>query len=312
MQNEKVRLTVLPELGAKIYDIIYVPRGVNVLWHNPRVHPRKVPFGSRFDDVWSGGWDEIFPNDAESTVGNERYPDMGEVWSIEWDSEVHEGRNESTLVTSVDCPITPVSISRRITMHKGASGFDCAYEFTNQGHDTVKFLWKIHPAFQINSSCRISVPATEGIVDNRYSSSFASERYRWPIAVSREGKKVDVSVVNPHSNTCTLHYLTGLRDGRAALSDAVNGLKSTIKFQKEVMDSVWLFLAYGAWRGIFNAVIEPSTSYPYDLAEAITQGHVAELDGNGKLRASVSFEVGELDAGPRQERDKEGRRRSLS
>lgn len=296
MQNEKIRLTVLPELGAKIYDIVYLSKGVNVLWHNPRIRPKRVQFGSRFDDVWSGGWDEIFPNDAESTVGGERYPDMGEVWSVEWDHELRQGRTESTLVTSVSCPITPVSITRSITMRKGVARFDCMYEFTNLGRDTVKFLWKIHPAFAINSGCRISVPATEGKIDRRYSARFATEKYPWPMAVTKGGKKVDISVVKPRSNTCSLHYLTGLREGKATFSDSVNGLRSTIRFQKEIMNNVWLFLAYGGWRGVFNAVVEPSTSYPYDLAEAISEGNVAEIDGGGKLRASVSFEVDELRA----------------
>jgi galactose mutarotase-like enzyme len=296
LENEEVRVTILPELGAKIHGIHHLRKGRDVLWHNPRVPIGKVPFGSRFDDVWSGGWDEIFPNDAESTVGGERYPDMGEVWSLPWEYSVDEKRNEASATTKVACPISPVEVSRKVTMRRGEPGFDCEYEFVNLGGDEVRFLWKIHPAFEINGGCEISVPASAGFVDPRYASRFAAARYPWPRARYRDGKTVDVGKVVPEARTCTLHYLTGLREGAAAFTDRENGVRSTIEFQKDVMDNVWLFLAYGGWRGVRNAVIEPSTSYPYDLAEAIRRGHASRLEGGGRLRAKVSFRLDELGA----------------
>jgi len=51
LENEYLKVTVFPEIGAKIYDLIYKPRQKNLLWHNPRIPPMKVPFGAAFDDV---------------------------------------------------------------------------------------------------------------------------------------------------------------------------------------------------------------------------------------------------------------------
>jgi len=294
VENELLRLTVLPELGAKIYEIVHKGTGRNVLWHNPRIRPRKVPFASRFDDVWSGGWDEIFPNDAESVVGSEHFPDMGEAWALEWDYSVESRGGSVALTTKVMTPISPVEIRRKITLKSGESGFACDYLLRNLSHNEIKFLWKIHPAFEINESCRIEIPAKTGIVDPRYARHFAQAKYPWPMACSRDGKKVDISRVDPSRNDCTLHYLTGLGEGAVRFVDQRNGLVSTIRFDHEKMSSVWLFLAYGGWRGHRTAVIEPSTSYPFDLATAIRQGHCSSLPGDGRFESSVEFQVGRL------------------
>lgn len=294
LENELLRLAILPDLGAKIYDIIHKGTGRNVLWHNPRVRPRRVPFGLRFDDVWSGGWDEIFPNDAESVVGSERFPDMGEVWALPWDYQLERQASSVTLTTSVKTPISPVEIKRKLTLRSGEPRFTCRYEIKNLSQNEIRFLWKVHPAFEINESCRIDIPAGRGIVDPRYVHLYTQARYGWPHVRSADGMKVDVGKVDPALNNCTLHYVTDLREGLARFVDRRNGLVSTLRFDRVIMDNVWLFLAYGGWRGHHTAVIEPSTSYPYDLATAIRQRHCSSLPGRGKLTASVGFELSTL------------------
>jgi hypothetical protein len=305
IENEHLRLSVLPGLGAKIYDIIHKKSGRNVLWHNPRIRPRRIPFGSRFDDVWSGGWDEIFPNDAESTVGSEHYPDMGELWTLEWVYSIQQSRGSVTLTTTVKAPITPAQITRKLTLAAGEALFTADYEILNLSRNEIRFLWKLHPAFEINRRCRIEVHARRGTVDSRYAHDFSQPGYLWPSAVSKDGRRVDVSRVDPDANSCDLHYLTELDEGTVRFVDELHGLVSTLRSPLDAMDNVWLFLAYGGWRGLYTAVIEPSTSYPFDLAEAIREGHATVLEGGGKMSAKVSFQVDTI-SGPmaRGKRDK--------
>jgi Domain of unknown function (DUF5107) len=309
VENERLRVLIIPSIGAKIYDIIHKPSGINVLWHNPRIRPRRVPFGSRFDDVWSGGWDEIFPNDAESVVGGERYPDMGEVWPLEWDCETSQTRDRAVVETSVRAPITPAEIKRKLILREGSSQLDLEYEITNLGKNPIEFLWKVHPAFEINKKCRIEIEADYGIVDRRYAHLFSVERYRWPMARDIEGEAVDVSLVDPEANNCTLHYVTPVREGVARFVDEERGLVSTLRFPKHIMNNVWLFLAYGGWRSNFTAVVEPSTSYPFDLAEAAKMRQVSRLEGGERLSARLSFGVtGIRRAGRRNRISNRGRR----
>ena len=82
LQNELICVDVLPEVGAKIYNFVHRPSGRNLLWHNPGIHPAKQTFGGVFDDNWSGGWDELIPNDMPCPEPEgDMLPDHGEIWS---------------------------------------------------------------------------------------------------------------------------------------------------------------------------------------------------------------------------------------
>ena len=72
LENELLSIDVLPELGAKIYNFTHRPSNRNLLWHNPRIPPARQTIGAKFDDVWSGGWDELIPNDIPTPVSGTR------------------------------------------------------------------------------------------------------------------------------------------------------------------------------------------------------------------------------------------------
>ena len=302
LENDCLRVTAFPELGGKLYDLIYKPIQKNVLWHNPRIKPRRVPFGAAFDDVWCGGWDEIFPNDATCVVDGEKYPDMGEIWSIPWYYSIIRQQTGSTyesvtLRTSTSSPITPCRITRSLTLTEEDSAIHFEYALRNLGNIPLNFLWKLHPSFDINESCSIEIPGKTGIVDPRYRSSYSesSHKYVWPIAIKSDGSKVDISRIPPQTaHTCTLHYVTELSDGCVRLRNPKDNMMVTIRFPKEILNNVWLFLAYGGWRSIYTVVIEPSTSYPHDLAQAIKDGHCSHLDPGRKLECKVDVELSSI------------------
>jgi hypothetical protein len=39
LENEQLRAVILPELGAKVWSLVYKPIDREMLWHHPRVHP---------------------------------------------------------------------------------------------------------------------------------------------------------------------------------------------------------------------------------------------------------------------------------
>lgn len=296
IENELLKITVFPSLGAKIYDLVYKPRGLNLLWHHPRIKPHQVPLGTPFDDSWSGGWDEIFPNDAPCIMEGERYPDMGEAWSIPWEYSLDRSGEPSsvTLLTTTKTPITACELSRALTLRQGEGSIHIQYRIRNIGQDPTRFLWKIHPSFVVNESCRIEIPANTGIVDPRYRNLYAgsSDTYRWPIAQSITGESINLSRVPPQTaHTCSLHYVTGLEDGLVTLKNPRENVDLRIRFSKRILHTVWLFLAYGGYRSLYTAVIEPSTSYPYDLPQAILQNHYSLLEPGQELRSGIEVQV---------------------
>ena len=68
LENRRLRVVILPDAGGKIWQITHKPTDTDLLWNNPRMPPARLPMNSRYDDVWSGGWDELFPNDEAATL----------------------------------------------------------------------------------------------------------------------------------------------------------------------------------------------------------------------------------------------------
>jgi hypothetical protein len=79
---------ILGQAGAKIHELIHRPTGFDLLWKNPRVPLRPTNPGPNFDDVWSGGWDELFPTDPACTVGDTTFHDHGDLWHGPWEWEI--------------------------------------------------------------------------------------------------------------------------------------------------------------------------------------------------------------------------------
>jgi len=92
LESELLSLSILPDLGAKIYDLIWTPSGRQVLWQNPRIRPQPYPIDSNFDNYWCGGWDEGFPTCDACEHNGESYPNLGELRSVRWTLERLEGR----------------------------------------------------------------------------------------------------------------------------------------------------------------------------------------------------------------------------
>ncbi len=61
LENRYLRLVILPEAGAKIFQIMYKPLDAALLWNHPRIVPARQAIHASYDDMWSGGWDELFP-----------------------------------------------------------------------------------------------------------------------------------------------------------------------------------------------------------------------------------------------------------
>ncbi|HEY4387412.1 MAG TPA: hypothetical protein VGN34_23400, partial [Ktedonobacteraceae bacterium] len=68
LENRSIRVSILVEKGADIYEFLYKPRDVDPLWRSPTgiVHPARgvASIPSRegaFMDSYEGGWQELFP-----------------------------------------------------------------------------------------------------------------------------------------------------------------------------------------------------------------------------------------------------------
>ena len=293
LENRALRVVILPELGGRVWSVVYKPLDRELLWHNPRVPPRRVPFGSCYDDVWSGGWDELFPNDVPGTILGERYPDHGEVWSIEWDCTTQSSNDSATVELSCLTPISACRIERRLTLRADEPVLHTEHRLTNTGPDEFPFLWKMHPAFRVSPDCRIDFPPMEVELEPGWLASLrgAPLRFPWPYADTPEGR-IDLSrIPSESSRRAQFFYGTGYTEGWGAITDTAARLTYGVTFSAQVFPTCWLFASFGGWRNHYVAVIEPSTTHPFEIEKAIERGTASTLAAGASLETRMALRV---------------------
>ncbi|HMP39407.1 MAG TPA: DUF5107 domain-containing protein [Roseiflexaceae bacterium] len=290
LENHYLRAVVLPELGAKIWSLIDKQADREVLWHNPRLPPRPVQYGALYDDWFCGGWDELFPNDAPTDVAGDSYPDHGELWSMPYDWQVDQGAGEVVLRMWRSGVVTPTRIEKQIVLRAAESHLQIRSQIHNDGARPLDFLWKLHPALRISPASRIDLPAGRVLVDAVFRDRLAptTAEFRWPHAIA-DGTPVDMRQVPPaEAHTCDFYYAVDLAAGWCALTDTAAAAGFGLAFDPQVFRSVWVFGAYGGWRGLYTTILEPCSGYPYRLEDAIAQGTASMLAPGATLATEVT------------------------
>ena len=81
------------------------------------------------------------------------------------------------------------------------------------------------------------------------------------------------------------HYATDLKDGWYAVETRGSGI--LFEFPLETCPCLWLWLAYGGWRGYHHAIVEPWTGYPVNLEQAVKEGRASQLLSGEKFSVTV-------------------------
>lgn len=293
IENRFLRLIVLPELGGKLWSLVYKPVDREIFWRNPRMAPRPAPYGAVYDDWFCGGWDELFPNDAPTTFAGDVYPDHGEWWAMPFAWEIVTQRaDEVTLHLWRAGVVTNTFVERWITVRAGEARVELRYRIRNDGPQPLDFLWKLHPALAISPHARIELPDCAVLPDPAFNERLDKQPFAWPHARSAQGEMVDMRVVPPVSAAaCDFYYATDLAEGWCALTDEQAGYRFKLTFDPALFRSVWVFGAYGGWRGHYVAILEPCTGYPYRLEDAVTQGTASRLGAGEEIETTVAVSL---------------------
>ncbi len=295
LENARLRVTVLPELGGHVFQLVDKAADRDLLWHNPRTAPRRAPFGAHFDDWWSGGWDEIFPSGDVARFHGEPLPYMGELWSVPWTAAVADAPpGTAALATTGLGTIAPARLERTLELRDDEPVLRVRYRLRNLDVRPLPFLWGIHPCFAVTPDHRIDLPATRMLVGVSSGPSMGEVgiAYQWPDQpdpTAASGSR-DVRCVLPASAVAFGgHWATDLGEGWLALTDAAARRGIALAFPLDVFPHAWLWQVYGGWRGHYHVCLEPWTGHPMQLEEAEAAGRARSLEPGESLEAELAF-----------------------
>jgi galactose mutarotase-like enzyme len=294
LESNWLRASILPALGAKLYDLEWRPTGRNILWHNPRILPQTFPVDANFDNHWCGGWDEGFPTCDPCEYRGEQYPGLGELRSVKWQVE-KGGEDEEKVFVELAAfgPISPVRAVKTVILAANSPVLQMRYEITNLGPLPLEFIWGTHPALPAHEDLMLRIPAKTGIVGQVTDPRLGTpgQRYAWPRLETPQGV-VDMSRVQGiEARVAAGHYAVDLEAGWYAVEDTRTGEGFLLKFPLAECPYLWMWLVYGGWRGYHHVIVEPWTSCPNKLADAVHQGTHRTLAAGERFSVQVAATV---------------------
>lgn len=309
MQNDAMRVAVIPEIGGKIISLLSRRTGREWLWKNPYLPLRKPPpdatdFGA-FD---VGGWDEVFPTVKPCRVpnsawGNRQLTDHGELWFRSWKvlGASTESQATATLRLAVDEPELPFRFERTLTLAVGLAPLVASYSVTNKSAMPMPFIWAAHPllaiepgdSFHMTEGTRISSTGNIGLELPANVTEFA-----WPMLSLASGDSLNLSRAPETSARFAIKLFAEDVPG-GAIKIANRDQTEIVRFSSVLIEAmhIGLWLNYGAWSGAntppyYNAGVEP-TSSPHDDLNASARGQNSQLPPGAtrhwKLSVSISF-----------------------
>ncbi len=292
--NDRLQLVVRPDLGGRIDQLHDRRTGKNWLWHPDEydaTQSRSLPVGAPFDPHWTGGWDDIFPNDAAGEFRGWELVDHGELWSQAWTVLTV---SEQAIVMQYQCQTVPVQVTKTVTLHPTAAEVQIQVEFRNQSDQEIPFLFKQHCAIAIQPGDEILLP--ECWVEPAFLefSKIIGQagKTRFPKALAADGSEVDLRMIPPPSSQLQEFYYTSeLATGECGIANPESRSRLLMQFDQTDFPYVWAFQSYGGWRDAYVVVLEPCTTLPYDLELACQQGSVARLAPHAIQQRTLTVQV---------------------
>lgn len=295
LENDLLRVVVLPEVGAKLWQIRYKPLDTDLLWNNPSIPPSRQPLYASYDDTWSGGWDELFPNDESGNLRGLDVPDHGELWTGVWDAEPLQVEGASGLHLHYTTPLSQFLVEKTLILRPQSAILEVAYRLTNRGAGTLPFLFKLHPAFAVSPHHRLDFPAMTVVREIEFEGTLAGapRTFPWPNVPLGDSTLDLRQVPDPSARALHFFYGTDLSAGWCGVTNQKSRLSAALRFDPKVFSSCWLFATHGGWRDLNVAVLEPATGYPLRIQSMIDEGHALSLAPGETLETTVLFSVQE-------------------
>ncbi len=309
IENEKLRISVLLDKGADIFEFLYKPLDIDFMLRSPTgvINPAFcIPtIASRqgsYLDFWFGGWQEAFPVGGGPVIYQGAEEGLhGEVSLLRWQHQIAQDDADCVRVDLwVRTLRTPFLLQKTVILRRGESTVTIEERVTNEGHVPLHFMWGQHPCIGapfLDETCVVDAPADTVVTPDE--SVWPGERtqpgrWTWPRVPGRDGGTVDLSrVLAAEARVRDAAYLTDFREGWCAVTNGRMRVGFALTWPRSVFPWMWFWQVYGGelrapWFGrTYNIALEPFTSFPNNLDAAMAAGTAPVLEPGTSLSATL-------------------------
>jgi hypothetical protein len=317
MENEIIRVAVLADKGADIYEFVHKPSDTDFMWRTPwgvRDPSKWVPTSGwgegLWHDVYEGGWQTIAPTGGSpmSYMGAE-IGQHNESAIMPWDCQVLEDTPARVSAKFwVRTYRTPFYIDKTLTIERGDPVLHIEETVVNEAEEQAECVWGQHIALGapfLSPACRLDAPAARFFVPGEGSPAErrlkTGQSGKFPNAAGPRGERVDLRTFPPKSERVQDYcVLTGLSDGWYAVTNRERGVGFAFVYPKETYPYLWFWQVFGGgsgwpwYRRNYNVGLEPFSSLANGVPEPGSKKRTAILMEAGERRTAsmkaIAFE----------------------
>lgn len=269
LENERLRIVVLPQLGGKIVSLF--DKLNTYEWLVEPMRPlRPLVYGADFVSQDMSGWDEMLPTITACCWDGALLPDHGEVWSVPWQVEP----STNALSLSVAGTALPYQLTRRIRL-SAENVLEFAYTLFNPAASQLPFLWAAHPQFAADSTTRLILPDEVEYLVNVIAADpawgAAGSSVSWPTAEALDGQAWTLDRVGPaNQHTCRKFYVAPEQPvSWAALKHGQSKSRLRLEWDTAELPYLGIWVDEGAYNSRPAVALEPSNGYYDNLVKAV-------------------------------------------
>jgi hypothetical protein len=306
MENRYLRVTVLPERGGAIFELLWKPTDVDLLWRwerglRPTNYVPSVDLGEgNYQDHFFGGWDVLFPTvDRFQPVTPLPMGYHGEVAVLPWQwRTIADEPDEVAAELRVRCVRAPFEIVRVLRL-RPAPELVIETTIVNTSEAEVHYAIGEHIAVSAEPFLPGRLRARGGTVTTPGGPHDARARLApaqtsaWPWATHADGTSVDVSALDVNMlGTSDVMGVVDLHEPKIAFEPAGGrSPRFSISWDSALMPSLLLWFGLGGdteppWFGSTSLIaVEPMSLLPWEGANRLpTIGPSERLRGRTVVR----------------------------
>lgn len=281
LQTPSIALTVVPEAGGKITQIIDKRANYEWLWRNPALGLKNASTDACYaQELDSGGWDEMLfsidPCELPLSDGKQvRIPDHGDLVGRAWSLDELRAEPNGDLVCalSADGQTLAYRFRRQINLCPSADTILLHYELRNADTCSWPFYWCAHALFNANPALRLSIAGNPAIRPDESKQNFVAAG-NWPRLGIDDLQTVELALPFAGRAFARKVFVRSPKDGCVQLQH--DNAKLSMQYEAAEFPWLGLWLNNQAWNGVgsepyCNLGIEPVTAATDQLLDVINE-----------------------------------------